>query len=143
MQLSVIKIVIMVLNIFPVFLVVDNKYGAFPMHELSPSGTRLCKIPRHIVIPRQEFLEAELATRQCKPELFEKFFFDEKQNYDNDGVRKRFENWMYDNMAPDIEKLRELQALVVADALKLGVMAYAPEPSYQEKEGVKVDYLSK
>ena len=87
--------------------------------------------------------EAELATRQCKPELFEKFFFDEKQNYDSDGVRKRFENWVYDNMFPDIEKLRELQALVVADALKLGVMAYAPEPSYQEIEGVKVDCLKR
>lgn len=88
-------------------------------------------------------LEAEIATIQCKPELYEKFFFNEELQYTNDGVRKKFEKWMYDNMAPDIEKLRELQALVVADALKLGVMDYAPAPSYQEIEEVKVDYLKK
>ena len=88
-------------------------------------------------------LEAEIATIQCKPELYEKFFFNEELQYANDGVRKKFEKWMYDNMAPDIEKLRELQALVVADALKLGVMDYAPDPSYQEIEEVKVDYLKK
>ena len=88
-------------------------------------------------------LEAEIATIQCKPELYEKFFFNEELQYTNDGVRKKFEKWMYDNMAPDIEKLRELQALVVADALKQGVMDYAPAPSYQEIEEVKVDYLKK
>ena len=88
-------------------------------------------------------LETEIATIQCKPELYEKFFFNEELQYTNDGVRKKFEKWMYDNMAPDIEKLRELQALVVADALKQGVMDYAPAPSYQEIEEVKVDYLKK
>ena len=88
-------------------------------------------------------LEAEIATIHSKPELYEKFFFNEELQYTNDGVRKKFEKWMYDNMAPDIEKLRELQALVVADALKLGVMDYAPAPSYQEIEEVKVDYLKK
>ena len=87
--------------------------------------------------------EVEIATRQCNPELFEKFFFDEKLHYNNDGVRKRFDDWMYDNMCPDIEKLRELQALVVADALKLGVMNFAPDPSYQEIAEVKVNYLKK
>ena len=85
--------------------------------------------------------EAENATRQCNPELFEKFFFNEKQHYNNDGVRKKFENWMYDNMSPDIEKLRELQALVVADTLKKGVMDHAPVPSQKEIEEVKDDYL--
>ena len=88
-------------------------------------------------------LEAEIATIQCKPELYEKFFFNEELQYTNDGVRKKFEKWMYDNMAPDIEKLRELQAQVVADALKQGVMDYAPAPSYREIEEVKVDYLKK
>lgn len=86
-------------------------------------------------------LEAENATRQCKPEQFEKFFFNEEKHYNNDGVRKKFENWMYDNMCPDIEKLRELQALVVAEALKKGVMDHAPEPSYKEIEEVSVGYL--
>ena len=56
-------------------------------------------------------LEAEIATIQCKPELYEKFFFNEELQYTNDGVRKKFEKWMYDNMAPDIEKLRELKLL--------------------------------
>ena len=88
-------------------------------------------------------LETEIATIQCKPELYEKFFFNEELQYTNDGVRKKFEKWMYDNMAPDIEKLRELQAQVVADALNLGVMDYAPDPSYREIEEVKVDYLKK
>lgn len=88
-------------------------------------------------------LETEIATIQCKPELYEKFFFNEELQYTNDGVRKKFEKWMYDNMAPDIEKLRELQAQVVADALKQGVMDYAPAPSYREIEEVKVDYLKK
>ena len=88
-------------------------------------------------------LEAEISTIQCKPELYEKFFFNEELQYTNDGVRKKFEKWMYDNMAPDIEKLRELQAQEVADALNLGVMDYAPDPSYREIEEVKVDYLKK
>lgn len=88
-------------------------------------------------------VEAENATRQCKPELYEKFFFNKELQYTNDGVRKKFEKWMYDNMAPEIEKLRELQAQVVADALKQGVMDYAPAPSYREIEEVKVDYLKK
>lgn len=100
-------------------------------------------LKRYVEELKALLLETEIATIQCKPELYEKFFFNEKLQYTNDGVRKKFERWMYDNMSPDIEKLRELQAQVVADALKLGVMDYAPAPSYQEIEEVKVDYLKK
>ena len=85
--------------------------------------------------------EAENAIMHCKPELFEEFFFNEKKNYSYDGVKKRFDDWMYENMCPDIERLRELQALVVAETLKKGVLDFAPEPSNKKIGEVKVDYL--
>ena len=100
-------------------------------------------LKRYVEELKALLVEAENATRQCNPEIFEKFFFSEKQSYCYDGVKKRFDEWMFDNLCPGIEKLRELQAQVVADALNLGVMDYAPAPSYREIEEVKVDYLKK
>ena len=92
---------------------------------------------------RELLAEVENAMMHCDPAIFERFFYIEEQHYSSSGVTRRFETWLYDNGYPDIDKLRELQALVVADALKLGVMDYAPAPSYQEIEEVKVDYLKK
>lgn len=92
---------------------------------------------------RELLAEAENAMMHCDPALFERFFYIEEQHYSSSGVARRFETWLYDNGYPDIDKLRELQAQVVADALKQGVMDYAPAPSYQEIEEVKVDYLKK
>ena len=86
-------------------------------------------------------VEAENATRQCNPEIFEKFFFSEKQNYCYDGVKKRFDEWMFDNLCPGIEKLRDLQALVVAKALKKGVMDFTPVPSQAAIGEVMMDVL--
>ena len=70
-------------------------------------------LKRYVEDLKALLLESENATRQCKPEIFEKFFFSEKQSYCYDGVKKRFDEWMFDNLCPGIEKLRDLQALVV------------------------------
>lgn len=90
----------------------------------------------------QELLiEAESVLMHCEPAQFEKFFFSEKEHYSNTGVVRRFETWLYDNSYPDIDKLRELQALVVAETLKKGVMDYAKVPSQKEIDQVDVDIL--
>ena len=92
---------------------------------------------------KTQLADAENTLRHCNPELFEKFFFAEAKNYSYDGVKKKFDDWMYDNLFPDIETLRELQARVVAEALKKGILDFAPKPSYNKIGEVKVDYLKK
>lgn len=87
--------------------------------------------------------DSEDTIRHCNPALFEKFFFDEEQNYSYDGVKKRFEEWMFDNINPGIEKLRDLQALVVAKALKKGIMDFIPVPSQKEIDDVMMDILKR
>lgn len=85
--------------------------------------------------------DAEDTLRYCNPALFEKFYFNEKQNYSYDGVRKRFEEWMFYNLCPNIDKLKNLQVLVVAKALKKGVMDFTPVPSQKEIDEVMMDFL--
>lgn len=85
--------------------------------------------------------EAESVMMHCDPALFERFFFSEEERYSSSGVSRRFETWLYDNGYPDIDKLRELQAQVVAETLKKGVMNYAKVPSQKEISEVNCDTL--
>ena len=90
---------------------------------------------------RELLVESESMLMHCEPVLFEKFFFREKECYSSTGVARRFEAWLYDNSYPDIEKLRELQAQVVAETLKKGVMNYAKVPSQKEIDLVDAVFL--
>ena len=85
--------------------------------------------------------EAEKALMHCDPAMFEKFYFAKKQNYSGDAISKRFEKWRYENLCVTIDKLRELQAKVVAESLTKGIMNFAPVPSQKELNEVRLDYL--
>ena len=99
------------------------------------------RLKDNLALLKKLLTDSEDTIRHCNPALFEKFFFDEEQNYSNDGVRKRFDEWMFDNLNPGIEKLRQLQALVVAEALKKGLLDFAPVPSQKEIDEVNRDTL--
>lgn len=90
---------------------------------------------------RELLAEAENAMMHCDPALFERFFYIEEQHYSSSGVTRRFETWLYDNGYPDIDKLRELQAQVVAETLKMGVLDFAKTPSQKEIDEVNRDTL--
>ena len=85
--------------------------------------------------------EAEKALMHCDSAMFEKFYFAKKQNYSGDAISKRFEKWRYENLGVTIDKLRELQAKVVAESLTKGIMRFAPVPSQKELNEVRLDYL--
>ncbi|GJG33474.1 hypothetical protein PRMUPPPA20_15830 [Xylanibacter ruminicola] len=85
--------------------------------------------------------EAEKALMHCDSAMFEKFYFAKKQNYSGDAISKRFEKWRYENLCVTIDKLRELQAKVVAESLTKGIMRFAPVPSQKELNEVQMDYL--
>ena len=86
-------------------------------------------------------VEADKALMHCDPAMFERFYFAKKQNYSGDAISKRFEKWRYENLCVTIDKLRELQAKVVADSLTKGIMRFAPVPSQKELNEVQMDYL--
>lgn len=90
---------------------------------------------------RELLAEAENVLMICEPALFEHFFYSQEQHYSSTGVARRFEAWLFDNSCPDIDKLREFQALVVAETLKIGVMDYAKVPSQKEIDQVDVSFL--
>ena len=90
---------------------------------------------------RELLAEAENAMMHCDPAIFERFFYIEEQHYSSSGVARRFETWLYDNGYPDIDKLRELQAQVVAETLKMGVLDFAKTPSQKEIDEVNRDTL--
>ena len=85
--------------------------------------------------------EAEKALMHCDSAIFEKFYFAQKQNYSGDAISKRFEKWRYENLGVTIDKLRELQAKVVAESLTKGIMRFAAVPSQKELNEVRLDYL--
>lgn len=85
--------------------------------------------------------EVKNILRKCDPVLFEKFFFDEKKKYSDEGVKGRFEHWMYDLGTPSTDDLTRLQTLVVADALKQGIMDFTPLPTQEEMDQVRLDIL--
>ena len=66
--------------------------------------------------------EAETTVLHCNPIVFEKYFFRKKLDYS--------------------EKLREMQALAVIEALNKGVFDFAPTPSQQEKDKVSQEFQS-
>ncbi|WP_155950081.1 hypothetical protein [Prevotella sp. P6B4] len=90
---------------------------------------------------RELLAEVENAMMHCDPAIFERFFYIEEQHYSSSGVARRFETWLYDNGYPDIDKLRELQAQVVAETLKMGVLDFAKTPSQKEIDEVNRDTL--
>lgn len=90
---------------------------------------------------RELLAEAENVLMICEPALFEHFFYSQELHYSSTGVARRFEAWLFDNSCPDIDKLREFQALVVAETLKIGVMDYAKVPSQKEIDQVDVSFL--
>ena len=77
----------------------------------------------------------------CEQTLFEKFYFSKKRDYINTEMSERFEEWLYNNLETNVDKMRELQAQVVAEALKKGIMNHAPKPSMKECNKVRLDYL--
>ena len=85
--------------------------------------------------------EEEKALMHCDAVLFEKFYFAKKHDYSDAGISVRFEEWLYNNLGTNIDKLRELQAKVVAEALTKGIMNFAPTPSQKELNEVRLDYL--
>ena len=131
-----------------VFCISANQYRAEPFWSWcdeicrSMEGQQVyCELKCHVDKLNELLAEAEKVIRHYDPMIFEKFFFCEKQNYQYEGVQKRFEDWKYENFYPGIEKLSELQAQVVAEALKKGILDFALEPSYKEKEEVQVEVL--
>ena len=85
--------------------------------------------------------DAENAMRNCNPIVFEKFFFRKKLDYNDSGVMKRFNLWLYENQPPCVDKLRELRAQAVAKALEMGVFDFAPSPSQKEMEEVRLEIM--
>lgn len=85
--------------------------------------------------------EAEKALMHCDSAMFEKFYFAKKQNYSGDAISKRFEKWRYENLCVTIDNLRDLQAKEVAESLTKGIMNFAPVPSQNELNEVRLDYL--
>ena len=55
---------------------------------------------------------------------------------------KRFNLMLYEYHTPSVEKLREMQALAVIEALNKGVFDFAPTPSQQEKDQVSQEFQS-
>ena len=105
-------------------------------------GESFCKSLKCYINDLKTLLsEAEKALLHCDPAMFEKFYFAQKQNFNTDAISERFEKWRYDNLGATIEKLRELQAKVVAESLKTGMMNFAPVPSQKEINEVQLDYL--
>ena len=49
---------------------------------------------------------------------------------------------LYEYHTPSVEKLREMQALAVIEALNKGVFDFAPTPSQQEKDQVSQEFQS-
>jgi hypothetical protein len=80
--------------------------------------------------------EAETTVLRCNAIVFEKYFFRKKLDYSDGGVVKRFNLMLYEYHTPSVEKLREMQALAVIEALNKGVFDFAPTPSQQEKDKV-------
>ena len=70
--------------------------------------------------------EAETTVLHCNPIVFEKYFFRKKLDYSDGGVVKRFNLMLYEYHTPSVEKLREMQALAVIEALNKGVFDFAP-----------------
>ena len=98
-------------------------------------------LPGYIEDLKTLLAEAEKALMHCDSAMFEKFYFAKKQNYSGDAISKRFEKWRYENLCVTIDKLRELQAKVVAESLTKGIMRFAPVPSQKELNEVRLDYL--
>lgn len=86
--------------------------------------------------------EAETTVLHCNPIVFEKYFFRKKLDYSDGGVVKRFNLMLYEHHTPSVEKLREMQALAVIEALNKGVFDFAPTPSQQEKDKVSQEFQS-
>ena len=86
--------------------------------------------------------EAETTVLHCNPIVFEKYFFRKKLDYSDGGVVKRFNLMLYEYHTPSVEKLREMQALAVIEALNKGVFDFAPTPSQQEKDQVSQEFQS-
>jgi hypothetical protein len=63
-------------------------------------------------------------------------------DYSDGGVVKRFNLMLYEYHTPSVEKLREMQALAVIEALNKGVFDFAPTPSQQEKDKVSQEFQS-
>lgn len=85
--------------------------------------------------------EEEKVLMHCDPAMFEKFFFAKKQDFSDAELSERFAEWMYNNFDTNIDKLRDLQAKVVAEALTKGIMNFVPTPSQNEIKEVRIDYL--
>ena len=86
--------------------------------------------------------EAETTVLHCNPIVFEKYFFRKKLDYSDGGVVKRFNLMLYEYHTPSVEKLREMQALAVIEALNKGVFDFEPTPSQQENDKVSQELQS-
>ena len=91
---------------------------------------------------QSQLAEAETIVMHCNPIVFEKYFFRKKLDYSDGGVVKRFNLMLYEYHTPSVEKLREMQALAVIEALNKGVFDFEPTPSQQENDKVSQELQS-
>ena len=85
--------------------------------------------------------EAESAMRDCNPIVFEKFFYAKKLDFSDARVMKRFNLYLYEHQPPSIDKLREIRAQTVAQALETGVFDFASAPSQKEMKEVSIELI--
>ena len=90
---------------------------------------------------KSQLEETRAIMREFDHNTFEQFFFNEEKKFSECGVVGRFNDWLYEHSSPTLKELRELQALEVAMMLKTNVLYFAPAPSQDEINGVRVDYL--
>ena len=94
-----------------------------------------------ILYLKSQLEDTRAIMREFDHNTFEQFFFNEEKKFSECGVEGRFNDWLYEHSSPTLKELRELQALEVAMMLKTNVLYFAPTPSQDEINGVRVDFL--
>lgn len=73
--------------------------------------------------------------------FFENCYLVYKKNVDRSLLMSEFEMWKMNKGEMTIDLLREQQALIVAEALKRGVLKFEHDPAKREMNQVRMDYL--
>ena len=86
---------------------------------------------------RSMLSEVESAMLNCDPIVFENYYHNSMQGYDDKEVVKSFGRKLHRRKPITIEKLRVMQAEAVIKALKTGIFEFADDPSKQDVNSVK------
>ena len=78
---------------------------------------------------------------EASDKFFEEYYITFKKKVDSDFLKHEFDVWKMKNGELNIDILRELQTLVVADALKAGILKFERNPTKREMSQVQMDYL--